>query len=171
MIYTLFLLCVGKVTRTKTFINLMSQWFRKIAVLRLNLYLFEWFVITVYPCINFTLIHDNMRVVKSWSFDIIVCEIHKSLFIVEFKSALCKFFFCNVCFFCKWVRVKLIQGKVTRTKTFINLMSQLFRKIAVLRLNLYLFEWFVIIECERTDKYTNVYVFFVSGFYFFVLVV
>jgi hypothetical protein len=25
----------------KTFINLMSQWFRKIAVLRLNLYLFE----------------------------------------------------------------------------------------------------------------------------------
>jgi hypothetical protein len=31
----------GKVTRTKTFINLMGQWFRKIAVLRLNLYLFE----------------------------------------------------------------------------------------------------------------------------------
>jgi hypothetical protein len=39
-----------------------------------------------------------------------------------------------------WIRVKLIQGKVTRTKTFINLMSQWFRKIAVLRLNLYLFE-------------------------------
>jgi hypothetical protein len=52
-----------------------------------------------------------------------------------------------------WTRVKLIQGKVTRTKTFINLMSQWFRKIAVLRLNFYLFEWFVIIECERTDKY------------------
>ena len=56
-----------------------------------------------------------------------------------------------------WIRVKLIQGKVTRTKTFINLMSQWFRKIAVLRLNLYLFEWFVIIECERTDKYTNLF--------------
>ena len=56
-----------------------------------------------------------------------------------------------------WIRVKLIQGKVTRTKTFINLMSQWFRKIAVLRLYLYLFEWFVIIECERTDKYTNVF--------------
>jgi hypothetical protein len=56
-----------------------------------------------------------------------------------------------------WIRVKLIQGKVRRTKTFINLMSQWFRKIAVLRLNLYLFEWFVIIECERTDKYTNLF--------------
>jgi hypothetical protein len=56
-----------------------------------------------------------------------------------------------------WIRVKLIQGKVTRTKTFINLMSHWFRKIAVLRLNLYLFEWFVIIECERIDKYTNVF--------------
>ena len=54
-----------------------------------------------------------------------------------------------------WIRVKLIQGKTTWTKTFINLMSQWFRKIAVLRLNLYLFEWFVIIECERTDKYTT----------------
>ena len=30
-------------------------------------------------------------------------------------------------------------------------------KIAILRLNLYLFEWFVIIECERTDKYTNLF--------------
>ena len=56
-----------------------------------------------------------------------------------------------------WIRVKLIQGKVTRTKTFINLMSQWFRKIAVLKLNLYLFVWFVIIECERTDKYTNLF--------------
>jgi hypothetical protein len=38
-----------------------------------------------------------------------------------------------------------------------NKMNQWFRKIAVLRLNLYLFEWFVIIECERTDKYTNLF--------------
>jgi hypothetical protein len=30
-------------------------------------------------------------------------------------------------------------------------------KIAILRLNLYLFEWFVIIECDRTDKYTNLF--------------
>jgi hypothetical protein len=36
-------------------------------------------------------------------------------------------------------------------------MSQWFRKIAVLKLNLYLFEGFVIIECERTDKYTNLF--------------
>jgi hypothetical protein len=52
---------------------------------------------------------------------------------------------------------ELNTGKVTRTKTFINLMSQWFRKNAVLRLNLYLFERFVIIECGRTDKYTNLF--------------
>jgi hypothetical protein len=30
------------------------------------------FNLLTFPCINFTLIHDNIRVVKSWSFDIIV---------------------------------------------------------------------------------------------------
>jgi hypothetical protein len=28
------------------------------------------FVLVTFPCIDFTLIHDNMRVVKSWNFDI-----------------------------------------------------------------------------------------------------
>ena len=32
-----------------------------------------------------------------------------------------------------------------------------FNESVVLRLNLYLFEWFVIIECERTDKYTTLF--------------
>ena len=54
----------------------------------------------------------------SWSLEVLtlsfeyVCEIHKSLFIVEFKSALCKFFFCNVCFFCKWVLLFCFGGLV-----------------------------------------------------------
>ena len=77
--------------------NLKTAFFR-------NHWLIEFmnlFVLVTFPCINFTLIHDN---IVPWSLEVLtlsfeyVCEIHKSLFIVEFKSVLCKFFFLNVWF-------------------------------------------------------------------------
>ena len=49
------------------------------------------------------------------------------------------------------------KGEINTGESSENENVHKFRKIAVLRLNLYLFEWFVIIECERTDKYTNLF--------------